>query len=111
MCADHECGEIACPDKPNPIDLTFDCFGVLCFLNKCDNRATSPGPPLFAYRTLRFINAKVKIRPYAYATVNYGDGDTSSELNAISQFQAMEGLGPQVKKKILSDNPRRFYGI
>ena len=26
-------------------------------------------------------------------------------------FKAMEGLGPQVKRKILSDNPRRFYGI
>jgi hypothetical protein len=46
-----------------------------------------------------------------FATVNYGHGDTSSELNAISQFQAMEGLGPQVKKKILSDSPRLFYGI
>jgi len=23
----------------------------------------------------------------------------------------MEGLNPQVKLKILSDNPRRFYGI
>jgi hypothetical protein len=37
--------------------------------------------------------------------------DTSSELNAISRFKAMEGLNPQVKRKILSDNPRRFYGI
>jgi hypothetical protein len=26
-------------------------------------------------------------------------------------FQAMEGLNPQAKRKILSDNPRRFYGI
>jgi hypothetical protein len=25
-------------------------------------------------------------------------------------FNAMEGLTPQVKRKILSDNPRRFYG-
>jgi predicted TIM-barrel fold metal-dependent hydrolase len=38
-------------------------------------------------------------------------GDTSSELNAISRFKAMEGLNPQVKRKILSDNPRRLYGI
>jgi hypothetical protein len=37
--------------------------------------------------------------------------DTSSELNAISRFKAMEGLNPQIKRKILSDNPRRFYGI
>ena len=42
---------------------------------------------------------------------DYGHGDTSSELNAISRFKAMEGLSPQVKRKILSDNPRRFYGI
>ncbi|HEY2990841.1 MAG TPA: amidohydrolase family protein, partial [Candidatus Binatia bacterium] len=42
---------------------------------------------------------------------DYGHGDTSSELNAISRFKAMEGLTPQVKRKILSDNPRRFYGI
>jgi len=38
-------------------------------------------------------------------------GDTSSELHAISRFKAMEGLNPQVKRKILSDNPRRFYVI
>jgi predicted TIM-barrel fold metal-dependent hydrolase len=42
---------------------------------------------------------------------DYGHGDTSSELNAISRFKAMESLNPQVKPKILSDNPRRFYGI
>jgi predicted TIM-barrel fold metal-dependent hydrolase len=42
---------------------------------------------------------------------DYGHGDTSSELNAISRFKAMEGLSPEVKRKILSDNPKRFYGI
>jgi predicted TIM-barrel fold metal-dependent hydrolase len=42
---------------------------------------------------------------------DYGHGDTSSELNAISRFKAIEGLMPAVKRKILSDNPRRFYGI
>jgi predicted TIM-barrel fold metal-dependent hydrolase len=42
---------------------------------------------------------------------DYGHGDTSSELNAISRFKAMEGLDPQVKRKILSDNRRQFYGI
>jgi len=42
---------------------------------------------------------------------DYGHGDTSSELNAISRFKAMEDLDPQVKRKILSDDPRRFYGI
>jgi predicted TIM-barrel fold metal-dependent hydrolase len=42
---------------------------------------------------------------------DYGHGDTSSELNAISRFRALKGLGEEVKRKILSDNPRRFYGI
>src|SRR5262245_22365352 len=42
---------------------------------------------------------------------DYGHGDTSSELNAISRFRALECLSEEVKRKILSDNPRRFYGI
>jgi predicted TIM-barrel fold metal-dependent hydrolase len=42
---------------------------------------------------------------------DYGHGDTSSELNAIARFRAMEGLSDAVKRKILSDNPKRFYGI
>jgi hypothetical protein len=29
----------------------------------------------------------------------------------LGVFKAMEGLNPQVKRKILSANPRRFYGI
>ncbi len=42
---------------------------------------------------------------------DYGHGDTSSELNSIARFRAMEGLSSEVKRKILSDNPKRFYGI
>lgn len=42
---------------------------------------------------------------------DYGHNDTSSELNAIARFRAMEGLSDAVKRKILSDNPRAFYGI
>ena len=42
---------------------------------------------------------------------DYGHGDTSSELNAISRFRAMEGLSESAKRKILSDNPKAFYGI
>jgi predicted TIM-barrel fold metal-dependent hydrolase len=42
---------------------------------------------------------------------DYGHGDTSSELNAIARFKAMETLSPASKQKILSDNPKRFYGI
>ena len=42
---------------------------------------------------------------------DYGHGDTSSELNAIARFKAMNELSPEVKRKILSDNPKRLYGI
>lgn len=42
---------------------------------------------------------------------DYGHGDTSSELNAISRFKALESLSVEVKRKILSANPRSFYGI
>lgn len=42
---------------------------------------------------------------------DYGHGDTSSELNAIARFKAIDDLGETVKRKILSDNPRRFYGL
>jgi hypothetical protein len=33
------------------------------------------------------------------------------EQASLRCVQAMEGLGPQVKRKILSDNPRRFHEI
>jgi predicted TIM-barrel fold metal-dependent hydrolase len=42
---------------------------------------------------------------------DYGHGDTSSELNAISRFKAMEGISEEVKRKILSHNPKTFYAI
>jgi predicted TIM-barrel fold metal-dependent hydrolase len=42
---------------------------------------------------------------------DYGHGDTSGELNAISRLKAMKDLSADVKRKILSDNPKRFYGI
>ncbi len=42
---------------------------------------------------------------------DYGHGDTSSELNAISRFKANDNISEQVKFKILSDNPKRFYGL
>jgi predicted TIM-barrel fold metal-dependent hydrolase len=42
---------------------------------------------------------------------DYGHGDTSSELNAIARFRALAGVGAGAKRKILSDNPRRLYGI
>jgi len=42
---------------------------------------------------------------------DYGHGDTSSELNAIARFQALGELSAEVKRKILSENPKRLYGI
>lgn len=40
-----------------------------------------------------------------------GHGDTSSEINAIARFKATKDLSAEVKRKILSDNPKRLYGI
>jgi predicted TIM-barrel fold metal-dependent hydrolase len=42
---------------------------------------------------------------------DYGHGDTSSELNAISRFKANQCLNADIKRKILSDNPKRFYNL
>jgi hypothetical protein len=42
---------------------------------------------------------------------DYGHGDTSSELNAIARFRAMKNISEEAKRKILSDNPKIFYGI
>jgi predicted TIM-barrel fold metal-dependent hydrolase len=42
---------------------------------------------------------------------DYGHGDTSSELNAIARFKAKSELPAAVKRKILFDNPKRFYRI
>jgi uncharacterized protein len=42
---------------------------------------------------------------------DYGHGDTFSELNAITRFKAMDQLTSEAKRKILFDNPKRFYGI
>jgi len=42
---------------------------------------------------------------------DYGHGDTSSELNAIARFQAMDNISAQVKRKILCDNPKNLYRI
>jgi predicted TIM-barrel fold metal-dependent hydrolase len=41
---------------------------------------------------------------------DYGHGDTSGELNAIARFKAL-ALDDSVKRQILTDNPRRLYGI
>ena len=41
---------------------------------------------------------------------NYWNGWNHWNRLLLVVFKAMEGLDPQVKRKILSDNPRRFYG-
>jgi predicted TIM-barrel fold metal-dependent hydrolase len=42
---------------------------------------------------------------------DYGHGDTSSELNAIARFRSNNDLSAEVKRKILSDNPKAFYRL
>lgn len=42
---------------------------------------------------------------------DYGHGDTSSELNAIARFKAMDHLTTEVKRKVLFDNPKQLYGL
>ena len=42
---------------------------------------------------------------------DYGHTDTSSDLDAIKIFQARTDLTSEVKRKILSDNPRTLYGL
>ena len=42
---------------------------------------------------------------------DYGHGDTSSELNALARFKAMDHLTSEVKRKVLFDNPKELYGI
>jgi hypothetical protein len=77
-----------------------------------EGRGRKPTAELSDNQCLGFLH---RLKEYILAPVaactDYGHGDTSSELNAISRFKAREGLNPQVKRKILSDNPRRFYGI
>ena len=72
---------------------------------KLADKLTDDGFVGFLHLLLGYVLARVA------AGTDYGHGDSSSELNAISRSKAMEGLDPQVKRKILSDNPRRFYGI
>lgn len=42
---------------------------------------------------------------------DYGHTDTSSDLDAIKIFKARTDLGPEIKRKILSDNARALYGL
>ena len=42
---------------------------------------------------------------------DYGHGDASSELNAISRFKNIKSISEEAKRKILWDNPKAFYRI
>jgi predicted TIM-barrel fold metal-dependent hydrolase len=42
---------------------------------------------------------------------DYGHTDISSDVDAIKIFKGRTDLNPDSKRKILSDNPREFYGL
>jgi uncharacterized protein len=42
---------------------------------------------------------------------DYGHTDTSSDVDAIALFQRRTDISALSKQKIISDNPRRFYGL
>jgi predicted TIM-barrel fold metal-dependent hydrolase len=42
---------------------------------------------------------------------DYGHADSSSELEALKNFQALTGLPQEIVHKILEDNPAALYGI
>ena len=42
---------------------------------------------------------------------DYGHTDTSSEIDAIETFRNLPTVSAESKKKVLSTNPRAFYGI
>lgn len=42
---------------------------------------------------------------------DYGHADISSAMNAIEDFKAMPGLTDETKRRILFENPKRFYAI
>jgi len=42
---------------------------------------------------------------------DYGHIDSSSEVDAIRIFKERTDVSPDIKRKILHDNPRRFYAL
>lgn len=42
---------------------------------------------------------------------DYGHNDPAEEPRLLASMQSREGLGPTVLKKILSENPKRFYSL
>jgi len=63
-------------------------------------------------RELSYVKQRLAHTDELVIGTDYGHDDTSSELNAIARFKAMDHLTPEVKRKILFDNPKeRFNGI
>ena len=42
---------------------------------------------------------------------DYGHADSSTELDALTTLKESGGISPAQHKKIVEDNPRRFYGL
>ena len=42
---------------------------------------------------------------------DYGHADTSTELDALRNLHETTPVAPEILKKILEDNPARFYGL
>ena len=42
---------------------------------------------------------------------DYGHADSSTELDALTTLRESGGISPAQHKKIVEDNPRRFYGL
>jgi predicted TIM-barrel fold metal-dependent hydrolase len=42
---------------------------------------------------------------------DYGHADSSTELDALTTLKESGGITPAMHKKIVEDNPRRFYGL
>jgi predicted TIM-barrel fold metal-dependent hydrolase len=42
---------------------------------------------------------------------DYGHADSFTELDALTTLKESGGISPAQHKKIVEDNPRRFYGL
>jgi hypothetical protein len=42
---------------------------------------------------------------------DYGHADSSTELDALASLKQNGGISPETHKRIVEDNPRKFYGL
>jgi predicted TIM-barrel fold metal-dependent hydrolase len=42
---------------------------------------------------------------------DYGHLDPSSNIDAIQEFARMDSIGDEVKRRVMGDNPKAFYGL